>query len=68
MVLVFKTTIFQQMEIHVRALLDSFSMINSVDFDFEDCDTILRIEASEDLTSEIELTLNAKGFWCKELV
>ena len=67
MILVFKTNIFQQMEIHVRALLDSFNMIHAVDFDFEDCDNILRVEASKNITSEIEQTLNSKGFWCEEL-
>ena len=68
MVLVFKTTIFKQMELHVRALLDSFSTINAVDFDFEDCDIILRVEASKDITSEIELLLNSKGFCCEALI
>ena len=67
MILVFKTNIFQLMENQVRAILDSFQQISSVDFDFEDCDNILRIEASKDLTSEIETILNAKGFTCKGL-
>jgi len=67
MVLVFKTTIFPQLEFHVKAILDSFKQILTVDFDFEDCDKILRIEASEDLTSDIELLLNSKGFYCKGL-
>lgn len=68
MVLVFKTTIFQQMELHVRALLDSFSTIKTVDFDFEDCDIILRVEAKSDISLEIEHLLNSNGFDCKELL
>ncbi|WP_372745902.1 hypothetical protein [Lutibacter sp.] len=68
MVLVFKTNIFSQLEIHVKAILDSFTQITSVNFDFEDCDKILRIEATEDITSDIELLLNSKGFYCKELI
>ena len=67
MIIVFKTNIFSQLETHVRAMLDSFKQISTVDFDFEDCDKILRIEATEDLTSDIELLLNSKGFYCKEL-
>ena len=67
MILVFKTSIFSQLEIHVRAILDTFKQISSIDFDFEDVDKILRIESSEDLTSDIELLLNSKGFYCEEL-
>ena len=68
MILVFKTNIFSKIEIHIREILDSFSTINTIDFDFEDCDNILRIEATSDLTSEIENLLEVKGFYCKELV
>ncbi|WP_089378121.1 hypothetical protein [Lutibacter flavus] len=67
MVLVFKTNVFRQLEIHVRAVLSTFSNISRIDFDFEDCDKILRVETSNDITSEIELLLNSKGFYCKEL-
>ena len=67
MVLVFKTTIFSQLEIHVRSILDSFKQISSIDFDFEDVDKILRIEATEDLTSDIENLLKSKGFYCEEV-
>ncbi|WP_111707116.1 hypothetical protein [Lutibacter citreus] len=68
MILVFKTNIFLQLEIHVRAILDSLKMINNVDFDFEDCDNILRVEVSKNISSEIETLLNSKGFSCEELI
>lgn len=67
MILVFKTNIFKQLEFHVKALLYSLKNISTIDFDFEDCDKILRVEATKDLSSEIELLLNSKGFYCKEL-
>ena len=67
MVLVFKTNIFSQLEFHVKAILESFNQISTIDFDFEDCDKILRVEATEDLTSDIELLLKSKGFFCEEL-
>lgn len=67
MVLVFKTNTFSQLEFHVKELLSSLKNISTIDFDFEDCDKVLRVEATEDLTSEIELLLNSKGFYCKEL-
>lgn len=65
MILVFKTNIFNEFEIHVRSILDGFKNITHIDFDFEDCDNILRIEASKDITSDIEILLNSKGFHCK---
>ena len=67
MVLIFKTDAFSQLEFHVKALLSSFKNISKIDFDFEDCDKILRVEATENLTTEIEFLLNSKGFYCKEL-
>jgi hypothetical protein len=67
MILVFKTNIFSQLEIHVKAILNSFKQISNIDFDFEDADNILRIEATEDLTYDIENILKSKGFYCKEL-
>ncbi|MDV7186600.1 hypothetical protein R3X25_04845 [Lutibacter sp. TH_r2] len=52
MVLVFKTNIFEQMEMHVRAILDVFSIITTVDFNFEDCDNIFRtIESTNSKTT-----------------
>lgn len=68
MILVFKTNILHQMEIHVRAILTEVKKISNIDFDFEDCDNVLRIEATTDLSSEIESLLNSKGFYCKELI
>ena len=67
MILVFKTNLFEQFEYHVRAILNQFNQITAIDFDFEDCDNILRIESKEDLTSEIENTLVSKGFYCRKL-
>jgi len=68
MILVFKTTVFSEIEFHIQAFLDSFSTIKSIDFDFEDVDNVLRIEASQNITTEIENLLNSKGFLCEELV
>ena len=68
MILVFKTNIFSQLEMHVKAILDSFSEILAIDFDFEDADNILRIEATADVTSDIQSVLKSKGFYCEELI
>lgn len=68
MILVFKTNVFSQFEFYIRAMLDSFKQISAIDFDFEDRDNILRIEASEDITSEVESLLHSKGIMCEELI
>ena len=68
MVIVLKTNIFSQLETHVRGILDVFNQISTVDFDFEDVDNILRIEASHNITSEVASLLNSNGFMCEELI
>lgn len=67
MVLVFKTDINLHLEKQVRLLLTAFQEIIKIDFDFEDCDNILRIEAKKDITEEVELTISSNGFFCREL-
>lgn len=68
MVIVLKTNIFSQLETHVRGILDTFNQISTVDFDFEDVDNILRIEASHNITLEVASLLNSNGFICEELI
>ncbi|KAB1154202.1 hypothetical protein F7018_14595 [Tenacibaculum aiptasiae] len=68
MVLVFKTDIKQKHENEIRKILFDFTEITKIDFDFEDCDNILRIEADKNLISEIETLLNSNSFYCKDLV
>ncbi|MFD1292891.1 hypothetical protein ACFQ5N_03490 [Lutibacter holmesii] len=67
MVIVLKTNIFSQLETHVRSLLNTFKQISSIDFDFEDVDRVLRIEASQNITFEVTYLLNKNGFICEEL-
>ena len=68
MVIVLKTNIFSLLETHVRGILDAFNQISTVDFDFEDVDNILRIEASQNITLEVASLLNSNGFMCEELI
>jgi hypothetical protein len=68
MVLVFKTNIDLHLEKQVRRLLTTFKEIIKIDFDFEDCDNILRIEAKKDIGEEVERTINSNGYFCRELV
>lgn len=67
MILVFKTDLNKSLEQIIRSILSSFKEINQIDFDFEDCDNILRIVANKDITKNIESILNSEGFLCKEL-
>lgn len=68
-VLVFKTSVTSQSGINrVKHLLDA--MLNENErwnFDLEDCDRILRVEAFHIQASEIEDQLKKAGFLCAEL-
>lgn len=67
LVLVFKTNINESLERNARQILSAFSEIVQIDFDFEDRDNILRIEAVQDITLEVEIALNSKGYHCGAL-
>jgi len=68
MITVFKTDISQEQEYRVRQFLDLFKEILKIDFDFEVCDNILRIETIANITSHVEIVLNSNGYLCKELL
>ena len=67
MILVFKTNITKRQEAKVRRTLSTLIEITKLDFDFEDCDNILRIESSIDLINEIEFKLKSKNIFCEAL-
>ncbi len=66
-IIVFKTDIDPTIEQEVRILLADFEEIDAVDFDFEDCDNILRIEAKVDISYNVIKILKAYGYYCEEL-
>lgn len=68
-ILVFKTDIEERFELDIKNLLYFYFIKNiyRIDFDFEDCDHILRLETNSDIISEIEALLSSKGFLCKAL-
>ncbi len=67
MILVFKTNVNQVSEPNVLKTLSSIKEIEKINFDFEDCDQILRIESNKNMITEIEALLTAQGFYCKAL-
>lgn len=60
MILVFKTNINQIFENNARKILSVIKEIDKIDFDFEDCDNILRIESNNDIISEVETLLDSQ--------
>lgn len=68
-VLVFKTSVSSQSGIdRVKHLLDDLLNENEHwNFDLEDCDRILRVEAFHTKASKIEDQLKKAGFTCTEL-
>lgn len=66
-ILVFKTNIRKQQKTSIINLLSTFKDIIKIDFDFEDRDNIMRIEAVHNISPQIEFLLNVEGFECQEL-
>jgi hypothetical protein len=67
-VLVFATSVEKPRQVsRIKPLLTAVSAINRWNFDLEDCDNILRVEANGLCPREIENLLKTAGFDCREL-
>jgi len=67
-ILIFTTSVEKPEQIReVRPLLSSVPAITGWNFDLEDCDNILRIEADDISPRYIESLLHMAGFDCREL-
>ncbi|HVK46884.1 MAG TPA: hypothetical protein VM488_03555 [Pseudobacter sp.] len=67
-VLVFKTSVRNRTNVQsVSAALDSLSGVLKWNFDLQDADNILRVEARELSPRNVELVLQYAGFACEEL-
>ncbi|HZY36087.1 MAG TPA: hypothetical protein VFE53_05535 [Mucilaginibacter sp.] len=67
-VLVFATSVEKPRQVsRVKPLLTAIPSINHWNFDLEDCDNILRIEAKDVSPRHIETLLKTAGFECREL-
>ena len=67
-VFIFKTNVRSKKHINVVANeLRQFAEINRWNFDLQDKDKILRIEAADLSPALIENTLQRAGYYCKEL-
>jgi len=67
-VLVFATSVEKPRQVsRIKPLLTAVPTINDWNFDLEDCDNILRVEASDLSPRHIERLLQSAGFECREL-
>lgn len=67
-ILIFKTNVNCQEAVkQLEPLLNRHWAISKWNFDLEDCDRILRIEASKEISEEIIKLLHSKGFDCEDL-
>ena len=68
-VLVFKTNVTSRKKVSMVApLLTSFPKIRQWNFDLDDCDKVLRIEAAGLNPGSVEQLLLKAGFDCRELL
>jgi hypothetical protein len=64
-VLVFKTNV--QKPVEAQQLLGTLSLQfpkHRINFDLDDCDSILRIEGTDVEIGEVDAVLRAKGYFC----
>ena len=67
-VLVFATSVEKPRQVsRIKPLLTAVPSINDWNFDLEDCDNILRVEAEAVSPRYIESLLKTAGFECREL-
>jgi len=67
-ILVFKTNVTSKRKVSkVKSLLTSVAAIKQWNFDLEDCDKVLRIEANGLNTRYVESLLHTAGFHCQEM-
>jgi len=67
-VLVFRTNVSSKRKVSkVKPLLTSVTAIKQWNFDLEDCDKVLRIEATGLNTGYVESLLHTAGFHCQEM-
>jgi hypothetical protein len=67
-ILIFTTNVEKPEHVNmVKPLLTSLPAITGWNFDLEDCDNILRVEANDISPRHIEELLHTAGFDCHEL-
>ncbi|MGX7686085.1 hypothetical protein [Flectobacillus sp. BAB-3569] len=69
MVFVFKTNISNRWQTRrLRKQFEEQLQVSYSSFDLEDCDKVLRIESSFEVTNQVIQLMQENGFSCEELV
>jgi len=67
-ILVFKTNVNSRRKVtRLGGLLQKLPTVKQWNFDLDDCDKVLRIEATEATTAMVASLLHTAGFVCEEL-
>ena len=67
MILVFKTDCNVVSGDSLVRIISAFEVVNKINFDFEDCDNILRIDSTKNISRQIISLLTSLGYECIEL-
>ncbi|MEM6812997.1 MAG: hypothetical protein AAF600_01230 [Bacteroidota bacterium] len=68
MILIFKTSVKDLKDIEVlKSELNKVPTMVRWNFDLEDIDNVLRVESTQDVSTELVHVLNDKGFECEDL-
>lgn len=67
MIIVFKTNCNKVVGDSIVRMLSQYTHVRKVNFDFEDCDTILRVDATKNITVQISSLVKGTGYQCEEL-
>ncbi len=70
MIKIFKTNVSNSNQVNdiLQMLLLNFPSMAAVNFDLEDCDKILRVDALEVKPEEITIKLHTLGYQCEEII
>ena len=67
MIIVFKTNCNKIVGNSIVRMLSQYTHVRKVNFDFEDCDTILRVDATKDIAVHVASLVKGAGYRCEEL-
>lgn len=68
MIAIFKTSVINSEQVEsIKPYLDQLQAISAWNFDLEDCDNILRIDSTTNVSAGVISILETHGFVCEEI-